>query len=263
MLTQTQLGHGGRPASIMDDMFGLLHSKLDPARKLLTVISCNMIETLYQLIELGVNVDTPLQQQNGNAALHVACEKGHYGCVRVLLDAMANPDVQNNFGFTPLAVALRNGQAKCVELLFSSGSVLSDPQIIWSSQTISGEQIWYNYDADMIELLLIATPSLRGCGDDMCREIYFTHVWRSESPALIKTFFLSGNSLLMFNTRALLSHVEDEMKCWLASFRKLHSLQHYARLAIRKQLRPNAIFGAKMLPLPTPMRDYLVFKSLV
>lgn len=247
----------------MDDMFGLIHSNLDPARKLLTVISCNMIDSLCQLIQRGIDVNAQLQQQNGNAALHIACEKGHYGCVHVLLEAAANPDLQNNFGFTPLAVALRNGQAKCVELLFSSGSNLSDPQIIWSSQTISGQQIWHSYDADMIELLLVATPSLRDYGDDMCRETYFTHIWRSQSPALIKTFFLSGNSLVMFNTRELLPHVEDEMKWWLKSFCKLHSLQHYARLAIRKHLRPNVIFGAKMLPLPPRMRDYLVFQSHV
>ena len=43
----------------------------------------------------------------------------------------------------------------------------------------------------------------------------------------------------------------------------MFALQHYARLAIRRQLRPNVIFGSKLLPLPVKVQEYLLFEDCV
>ena len=62
----------------------------------------------------------------------------------------------NDFGMTPLILALRHGSVKCVEILLSTGSLMSDPMMTWMSQQYNtGICIWSAYSADMLKLLLV------------------------------------------------------------------------------------------------------------
>ena len=57
---------------------------------------------------------------------------------------------------TPMALALRHGHVKCVEILLSTGSLMSDPMMTWLSQQFNtGNAIWYAYAPEMIKLLLV------------------------------------------------------------------------------------------------------------
>lgn len=47
----------------------------------------------------------------------MAAGAGHTGIVELLLDAGANPDTENAYGFTALRVAWTNGRTEVVELL--------------------------------------------------------------------------------------------------------------------------------------------------
>ena len=55
-----------------------------------------------------------------------------------------------------MALALRHGHVKCVEILMSTGSLMSDPMMTWLSQQFNtGNAIWYAYTPEMIKLLLV------------------------------------------------------------------------------------------------------------
>ena len=69
----------------------------------------------------------------------------------------ANPDQSNDFGMTPMILALRHGHVECVEMLLSTGSLMSDPMMTWMSQQYNtGNAIWYAYSPEMIKLLLVS-----------------------------------------------------------------------------------------------------------
>lgn len=67
-----------------------------------------------------------LQDSNGDTPLHTAVRAGSFSSARILLEAGAYIDIQNNNGLTPLAVAIKeyNGknQASIVRLLLTSAA---------------------------------------------------------------------------------------------------------------------------------------------
>eukprot|EP01089_Gocevia_fonbrunei_P012750 TRINITY_DN30_c0_g1_i1.p1 TRINITY_DN30_c0_g1~~TRINITY_DN30_c0_g1_i1.p1 ORF type:complete len:166 (-),score=54.01 TRINITY_DN30_c0_g1_i1:102-599(-) len=58
----------------------------------------------------------------GNTALHYSAHHGYPETLKLLLDAGANPNVQNGAGDTPLHKALVKDSVPCIELLVSNGS---------------------------------------------------------------------------------------------------------------------------------------------
>mmetsp|Transcript_86736 Transcript_86736/g.173105 ORF Transcript_86736/g.173105 Transcript_86736/m.173105 type:complete len:276 (-) Transcript_86736:118-945(-) len=64
---------------------------------------------------------------DGNTALLAATCRGRTGCVRLLLQAHANPNVSNRRGYTPLEAATDFGRAECVSLLLEAGARPSAP----------------------------------------------------------------------------------------------------------------------------------------
>ena len=179
-----------------------------------------------------------------------------------LLSNGGNPDIPNSFGFTPVQLALRSGHVKCVELLFSCGSVLSDARLAWlSSKPIGGVPSWANYSPEMITLLLIATPSMAELGPDILDVLYDNYIKMTKSETLTKMYCLTGNLLLGPQLTQVLTQADEELGLWLRAFISVQPLQHYARIAIRAHLRPNVIYGAKTLPLPIKMQEYLLYQD--
>lgn len=81
------------------------------------------------------------QDSNGDTPLHTAVRQGNFSTVRVLLEAGAYIDMQNNDGLTPLAVAIKeyNGknQAALVRLLLTSaGNTKADYDLMLDEKTL-------------------------------------------------------------------------------------------------------------------------------
>ena len=81
-------------------------------------------EIVSELIKRGANVHIRSRHQaKGRIPLHAACQNGHLGCVRLLLDAgsrVNEPDDQDNW--TPLHAAAYHGHAKVVAELTKRGA---------------------------------------------------------------------------------------------------------------------------------------------
>ena len=249
-----------------DSMFRTIWDSMEPKRKLLTTVSCNMVDHLETIIEEKMyDLDAPLQEQNGNRALHIACKEGNHACVRKLLEAGATVDMGNDYGFTPMAMALRYNRVECARLLFTSGSPLSDPHIVWLSQKVDNMFTWFSYKQEMISMLLVATPDFCEAGGNIVKEMYNKFLRKScdEGHAeVIKVYLMTGNGLTDEQHAAVLSEAKPELAEWLKNFQGAKSLQHCCRLAVRKKLKPNVFSGATKLKLPPKLQEYILYDDL-
>ena len=247
----------------MDDLFGMLYNNISPEKKLLTAVTSGMQDTLQSLIDAGqVDLDAKLLEQNGNRALHVACQKGFHGCVTRLVIAGANPDIQNYFGFTPLALALRSSHVECIRVLFEKGGHFADLSLIWLGEQMDGLPTWLGYSQDVLIILLTATPNLAAISDGtLPTNIYEHFLLRPSTSSLMKTFFVTGNTLPREMMNTLVRNLSQFDKDWLKKCQDVQSLQHFARLGVRRNLNCNIIFGAKRLPLPLKLMEYMTATS--
>ena len=77
------------------------------------------------IVEIILNTDKEavhIENNEGSTALICACQSGQIECVKQLLKANANPNVQNKFGFTPLTAAIFFNDIEIVKLLINFGS---------------------------------------------------------------------------------------------------------------------------------------------
>ena len=181
----------------MDDMFGMMiNNSLSPERKLVAAITAGLPDTVQQLIkDEGLPlVNAILQQQNGRAALHIACQTGRHTYIDWFIAAGADPNQEDFFGMTPLELALRSGHELCVrEMLSVSGDL--NPATLWTAQTRAGALSWQTFGEAVITQLIIATPNLskyREISRILGRE-YFRYPQKNE--LFIRAFLLTGNRL--------------------------------------------------------------------
>ena len=66
---------------------------------------------------------------DGATPLSVACEHGHAGCVRQLLDCGACVDKPDCQGATPLLIAAQEGHLDCLQLLLDAGAAIDEVDI--------------------------------------------------------------------------------------------------------------------------------------
>lgn len=75
-------------------------------------------EAVKALLNAQVNLNTPCKDIEGKTALIFAAEKGHTGCVKLLLDAGADAEKKCLLDEkTALSYASQNGHSACLELL--------------------------------------------------------------------------------------------------------------------------------------------------
>ncbi len=63
--------------------------------------------------------------QSGRTALMWCSQRGHFTCVKLLLEYGANTNLINQYGYTALMLASLRGHLKCVEILLQYGSDLT------------------------------------------------------------------------------------------------------------------------------------------
>ncbi len=83
-------------------------------------VKANFVVIMKLLVEAGADLD--YQDDQGETALHIAARFGHKECARILLDGhdgqRANMEVaENSFGWTPLFIACVDGHIEVVRML--------------------------------------------------------------------------------------------------------------------------------------------------
>ncbi|ELT94119.1 hypothetical protein CAPTEDRAFT_214094 [Capitella teleta] len=245
----------------MDDIFGLLHSKMDPERQLLAAVSAGLQDTLTSLIERGeVDLNAELQRKNGNTALHIACERGFHGCARRLIQAGADVDKPNKFGFTPLILALRHSR-ECLREILDRATSYPDLFIIWTAEHKKKLPLWSCFSPEIMVLLLLATPNLAAIGDGKMPERVNEHFLMKPLPSgcpLLKTFFATGNRLPAKSMDKLANSLSaSDRDLVKKKSQSVPSLQFSALLAVRRSMNCNVYHGAKSLPIPKKLRESL------
>jgi ankyrin repeat protein len=76
------------------------------------------LEIARMLIDAGANVN--VQDDNGYAPLHVAAKYGNEEILRMLIDAGANVNVQSNTGWTPLHDVAYEGNVEIARILIDA-----------------------------------------------------------------------------------------------------------------------------------------------
>jgi len=86
-------------------------------------------ELVSQISSVNIQ-DSPL----GNSALHYSSQSGHIDCIKVLLKAGANVNLQNKTGETPLHKASWRGNLEAIQLLVEHGANVTIRVIfVWTS----------------------------------------------------------------------------------------------------------------------------------
>ncbi len=78
------------------------------------------VEIARMLIDAGADVN--IQDKFGWVPLHWAAGRGQVKIVRMLIDAGANVNVQNEWGKTPLHVAAGRGEVEIARMLIDAGA---------------------------------------------------------------------------------------------------------------------------------------------
>lgn len=77
-------------------------------------------DLVRQLLSDGIDADSPLT--DNSTALHSAVMADHPDVVKLLLDAKADPNIQNRYGVTPIYFAAENGNAEILTALLEAGA---------------------------------------------------------------------------------------------------------------------------------------------
>ncbi len=86
---------------------------------LMQAASMNRIDCVKILLTAGI--DPNLQDKNGSTVLHYAASQNAVRVLPTLLDANADPNIRNNDGQTPLIRAAVCGYANCAKILLENG----------------------------------------------------------------------------------------------------------------------------------------------
>lgn len=106
------------------------------------------------------NVLYNTKDNKDNNALHIAARNGHIECVRILIDAGADKNIQNKNGATPLMNAVLYEHIDIVRFLIEAGANLNIKNTN-DQQTALEMAVDYGY-TDIVDLLKSKTTTTSG-----------------------------------------------------------------------------------------------------
>ncbi|XP_013385508.1 ankyrin-1 [Lingula anatina] len=250
----------------MDSLYPSIYHTLDIHTQVLTAVTHNSTSELHHLLERGAKVNARIQQLGGNTALHIAAKKGHEECLAILLNAGAKGDKTNDLGFTPLYYALLKGYLHCAEMLLGNGDSPRTLTPFWKAKDKQGMPQWLKYTIATKRFLIMATPSVSSLGIEINGWLFSAFLQIPDMFSAVKMYLLTGNRLShaqLLQVKALCSKEQDAGKKleWLDNYEQnVLTLQECSRIAIRKHLVPNVVYGAKHLRVPNRVKEYILFK---
>ncbi|XP_041857638.1 ankyrin repeat and SOCS box protein 1 [Melanotaenia boesemani] len=239
------------------------------------------------LIAQGAEVD--LVDVKGQTALYVAVVNGHLDCVRILLEAGADPNGSRHHRSTPLYHAARVGRVDILqELIRFNADVDMDhqlgPRLLLSARTLNtlvvcplyisaayhhlecfrlllqaGAQPDFNYTGPVCHEAL--TRGLASCLlDAVLRhecEVAFIHLLldHGANPALVPW---DESELEAPNRRKV---DPEALRVFLEARRHPRRLTHSCRIRIRKAMGKNRLNHISSLPLPEPIKNFLLHQN--
>jgi ankyrin repeat protein len=110
---------------ILDSSLDLINDeKLTPLH---LAVRDNSVEIIEMLLAFGAN--TTIKDIRGNTGLHMATATRSSECLKILAENSSKDDlnVHNNFGITPLHIAMMNDDTACMDILLRYGA---NPKIL-------------------------------------------------------------------------------------------------------------------------------------
>ncbi|XP_015108514.1 histone-lysine N-methyltransferase EHMT1 [Diachasma alloeum] len=80
------------------------------------------LEKLVNVLSCGYNANHTFREHSQRTGLHIAAERGHLGCVNILVQAGAQLDVMDKNQLTPLMLAATEGKTEIVRYLVRVGA---------------------------------------------------------------------------------------------------------------------------------------------
>lgn len=119
-------------------------------RRFIKAAGSGNIRVVRALLGEGIHINA---QDDGDTALLAAAAAGHEDLVRLLLDHSANPNVSNEYGYTPLSSATHHGYPRIIALLLKRGAN-PDPASVYGETPLMSAAM--NGRLDIVRLLLRA-----------------------------------------------------------------------------------------------------------
>ncbi|XP_050398481.1 ankyrin repeat domain-containing protein 42 [Patella vulgata] len=245
----------------MTDLFHVLLNGFGSEKKMLEAVTTKDVDVVCDLIQNGFNVNSKLQRQGGNSALHLASQLGDVHLVKYLLKAGGDPMLKNDLNSTPIILAARNQHVECLEILIKSAKNLLGIESLWL-QYNGSIFLWKESTENIIYCFICATPDLRQLRSNTQQNLFFLCVDKKMYRCL-RLWVILGNSLAS-NQFAYLNSEDDKLYVdWVKGFeREVKTLQHYCSLALRRAFhnKCNVFYGVEYLPLPKGLKEFIIWK---
>ena len=273
-------------------LFDLLARSRTTEQKLIDAVSSNDIELLEELLEDGVDLNKKVYKYGGDTALHLAATKGMTRVIEYLIHAGVNCEQPNDSGITPLYNAVRANHSSAVKLLLMHCKSDDRLKFLWSEDDNELFTISENVEMQAVEIISASNllfqkgKSVSTLWDQLfmiCEneildhhgnmKLLFLTVFKHPNPSFLKYEKKVVKRIENFENGEIWRSLSEDEK--LISKKKFNevlillqnmkknplSLAHLCRLTIRWSFwnKCNVYYGAWKLPLPTSLKNYIVF----
>mmetsp|Transcript_72366 Transcript_72366/g.143482 ORF Transcript_72366/g.143482 Transcript_72366/m.143482 type:complete len:579 (-) Transcript_72366:210-1946(-) len=140
--------------------------KFGAGLKLCCAAAAGKTFALEELLHSNINVNAA--DYDGRSALHVATAHGQTDTVKWLVGMKASVDLQDHFGLTPLAEALRHKRDELIEVLQEHSNITIDPDLDFLKK--NPDSVHWNIKADEVHLDQVLSTTLKST--------IYTGIWR-------------------------------------------------------------------------------------